>query len=217
MYQIFPDRFANGDPTNDVGDGAWTYRGQTARHMPWDARPTRDMRGMVEFFGGDLQGIADHLDHLVDLGVGAIYLTPIFDSRSNHGYDIVDYEHVAAHFGGDEALVALREATREHDLRLILDIAPNHLGVEHPWFRAAQADPAAPTAPYFVFHEHPDDYASWLGVASLPKLDYRSADLRAAMYDGPAAVLRRWLRPPYAVDGWRIDVANMLGRLGCEP
>ena len=86
--------------------------------------------------------------------------------------------------------------------------------MEHPWFRAAQADPAAPTARYFVFHEHPDDYESWLGVASLPKLDYRSAGLRAAMYDGPDAVLRRWLRPPYAVDGWRIDVANMLGRLG---
>ena len=214
VYQIFPDRFANGDPANDVQDGAWTYRGQTARHRPWDGRPSRDMSGIVEFFGGDLQGIADHLDHLVDLGVGALYLTPIFDTRSNHGYDIVDYEHVAPHLGGDDALVALRGATRERDLRLILDIAPNHLGVEHPWFRAAQADPAAPTASYFVFHAHPDDYASWLGVASLPKLDYRSGDLRTAMYGGPDGVLRRWLRPPYAVDGWRIDVANMLGRLG---
>ncbi len=214
FYQIFPDRFANGDPANDVVDGAWTYRGHPARQRPWDARPARDRSAMVEFFGGDLAGIEAHLDHLVDLGVNAIYLTPIFSTRSNHGYDIIDYDHVADHFGGDAALIALRAATRDRDIRLILDIAPNHIGVEHPWFQAAQADPDAPTAPYFVFREHPDDYESWLGVGSLPKLDYRSPALRDVMYAGPDAVLRHWLRPPYAADGWRIDVANMLGRLG---
>ena len=169
---------------------------------------------MVEFFGGDLAGIEAHLDHLVDLGVNAIYLNPIFATRSNHGYDITDYDHVAEHFGGDAALVALRRATAERDIRLILDIAPNHVGVEHPWFQAAQADREASTAPYFVFRDHPDDYESWLGVGSLPKFDYRSEALREAMYAGPDAVLRHWLRPPFSVDGWRIDVANMLGRLG---
>ncbi len=155
-----------------------------------------------------------HLDHLVELGVNAVYLTPIFSTRSNHGYDITDFDHVADHFGGDPALVALRAATRDRDIRLILDIAPNHVGVEHPWFRDAQADPAARTSDYFVFRDHPHDYESWLGVGSLPKLDYRSAALRDAMYAGPDAVLRRWLRPPFEIDGWRIDVANMLGRLG---
>ena len=78
-------------------------------------------------------------------GVNAIYLNPVFETRSNHGYDTIDYDHVAAHFGGDAALVSLRRATRERDIRLILDIAPNHTGVEHPWFLAAQADPASPT------------------------------------------------------------------------
>jgi alpha-glucosidase len=214
FYQIFPDRFANGDPTNDVRDGAWTYRGHAARRRAWDERPSGGRSGSVEFFGGDLQGITEHLDHLTDLGVNAIYLNPVFGTLSNHGYDIVDFEHVAAHLGGDDSLIELRRATRERDIRLILDIAPNHLGVEHPWFQAARADPAAPTAPYFVFRDHPDDYESWLGVGSLPKLDYRSAALRTAMYEGPDSVLRRWLRPPFAVDGWRIDVANMLGRLG---
>ena len=214
FYQIFPDRFANGDPSNDVADGAWSYRGHAVRRQAWDERPSGGLGGNVEFFGGDLQGITMQLDHLVELGVNAIYLNPVFGSLSNHGYDIVDFEHVAPHLGGDGALIALRQATRERDIRLILDIAPNHLGVEHPWFQAAQADAAAPTAPYFVFRDHPDDYESWLGVRSLPKLDYRSAALRAAMYEGPDAVLRRWLRPPFEVDGWRIDVANMLGRLG---
>jgi alpha-glucosidase len=214
FYQIFPDRFANGDPTNDVRDGAWTYRGHAARQRPWDALPTRDRSGGVEFFGGDLAGIEAHLDHIEDLGANALYLTPIFATRSNHGYDIIDYEHVADHFGGDDALVQLRRATCERDIRLVLDIAPNHVGAEHPWFRAAQADPSSPTAAYFVFRGHPDDYESWLGVGSLPKLDYRSEALRTAMYAGPDAVLRHWLRPPFSIDGWRIDVANMLGRLG---
>lgn len=214
FYQIFPDRFANGDPSNDVRTGAWTYRGQTARARTWGEPPSHGPAAMVEFYGGDLAGIEAHLDHLTDLGVNALYLTPIFDSRSNHGYDIVDYRRVADYFGGDAALVSLRRATRERDILLILDIAPNHTGVEHPWFRDAQADAAAATAEYYVFGEHPDGYESWLGVGSLPKLDYRSQALRDAMYAGPDSVLRHWLRPPFSIDGWRIDVANMLGRLG---
>ena len=214
FYQVFPDRFANGDPSNDVRDGAWTYRGHTARARAWDEPPSRGPGGMVEFFGGDLAGIESHLDHLADLGVNAIYLNPIFATRSNHGYDTVDYRRVADHLGGDAALVALRRATRARDIRLMLDIAPNHVGSEHPWFLDAQADAGAGTAGHFVFRRRPDDYESWLGVGSLPKLDYRDPVLREAMYAGPDAVLRRWLRPPFSIDGWRIDVANMLGRLG---
>jgi alpha-glucosidase len=214
FYQVFPDRFANGDPGNDVGDGAWVYRGQPTRRRDWDDRPSDGRSGTVEFFGGDLAGVEARLDHLVDLGVNAIYLNPVFEARSNHGYDTIDYGRVAAHLGGDEALVALRRATRERDIRLILDIAPNHTGAEHPWFLAAQADPSAPTAGYYSFRARPDDYESWLGVKSLPKLDYRDPALRDAMYAADDSILRRWLKPPFSIDGWRIDVANMLGRLG---
>jgi alpha-glucosidase len=214
FYQVFPDRFANGDPTNDVGDDAWTYRGHPTRRRSWDELPTPGPGGSVEFFGGDLAGLEARLDHLVDLGVNAIYLNPVFEARSNHGYDTIDYRHVAAHLGGDAALVSLRRATRERDVRLILDIAPNHTGTEHPWFKAAQSDPGAPTAGYYTFHARPGDYESWLGVRSLPKLDYRDAGLREAMYAGDDAILRTWLRPPFSIDGWRIDVANMLGRQG---
>jgi alpha-glucosidase len=214
FYQVFPDRFANGDPANDIADGAWTYRGQAVRRSVWDAPPRSDAAALVEFYGGDLPGLEAHLDHLVDLGVNAIYLTPIFATHSNHGYDTIDYGRVAPHFGGDDALASLRRATAARDIRLMLDIAPNHTGVDHPWFVAARADPAAPTAGYYVFRERPDDYESWLGVRSLPKLDYRDDALRDAMYAGPDAVLRHWLRPPFSIDGWRIDVANMLGRLG---
>jgi alpha-glucosidase len=214
FYQIFPDRFANGDPTNDVATGAWTYRGERAQRRKWGEPPTTGRAALVEFYGGDLTGITQRLDHLTDLGVNAVYLTPIFETRSNHGYDIVDYDRVADHFGGDGALLALRTATQERDIRLMLDIAPNHIGVEHPWFQQAIADPNAPVAEYFIFTRHPDAYETWLGHATLPKLNYRSAALREAIYAGPDAVMRRWLRPPFAIDGWRIDVANMLGRLG---
>ena len=117
FYQVFPDRFENGDAGNDVHDRAWVYRGQPTRRRAWEDRPSDGPGGSVEFFGGDLAGLEARLDHLVDLGVNAIYLNPVFDSRSNHGYDTIDYGHVAAHFGGDEALVSLRRATLARDIR----------------------------------------------------------------------------------------------------
>ena len=214
VYQVFPDRFANGDPANDVADDAWVYRGEPTRRGTWGTPPATGPGGMTEFYGGDLAGVEARLDHLERLGVNTIYLTPIFEARSNHGYDTIDYLSVAAHLGGDAALVSLRRATAERGMRLLMDIAPNHTGVEHPWFEAAQADPAGPAAGRYTFQRHPDEYESWLGVRSLPKLDYRDAGLREAMYEGPDAILRHWMREPFAIDGWRVDVANMLGRMG---
>jgi alpha-glucosidase len=214
FYQVLPDRFANGDPSNDVVDGAWVYRGHATRRRSWSDAPGRDRGAAVEFFGGDLAGLEAHLDHLATLGANAIYLNPVFEARSYHGYDTTDYERVAAHLGGNPALVELRRATRTLGIRLTLDIVPNHTGVEHPWFVAARSDPGSVTADRYVFRRRPDDYESWLGFGSLPKLDYRDPGLRTVMYAGPDAILRRWLRPPFEIDGWRVDVANMLGRLG---
>ncbi len=213
FYQIFPDRFADGDPGNNVRDGEYRYGGKPVVARPWGTLPNKATGGN-EFFGGDLQGVAQRLDYLADLGVNAVYLNPIFQAPSNHKYDVADYERVDPHLGGDEALAGLRAALDERGMRLMLDIVPNHCGVTHPWFVAAQADPKAPTAEFFTFTRRPDQYATWLGVSTLPRLDYRSERLRAAMYAGPDAIMRKWLRPPYSIDGWRIDVANMLGRQG---
>lgn len=217
FYQIFPDRFADGDPASNVRDGEWNYDGHLARARQW-GEPLSNIphADMVEFFGGDLQGVEQHLDDLIDLGVNALYFTPIFTSYSDHRYDVVDYENVDPHLGGDAALISLRHVTRERGLRIMLDIVPNHCGVRHPWFQAALKDPFAPTADFFTFHQHPDQYESWLGVRSLPKLNYRSAALRHVMYEGPQAIFRKWLREPYAIDAWRIDVANMLARQGAD-
>ena len=217
FYQIFPDRFADGDPANNVRDGEWDYGGHPARARQWGEPPSNIPHAdLVEFFGGDLQGVEQHLDDLIDLGVNALYFTPIFTSYSNHRYDVADYDNVDPHLGGDAALIALRRATRERGLHLMLDIVPNHCGSMHPWFQAAQKNPFASTAEFFTFRQHPDQYESWLGVRSLPKLNYRSAALRQTMYEGPQSVFRKWLREPYAIDAWRIDVANMLARQGAD-
>jgi alpha-glucosidase len=214
FYQVFPDRFADGEPGSNVRDNEYEYHGLPSHARAWGEKQSKWPQAMVEFYGGDLPGIQQNLGYLEDLGVNAIYLNPVFSAFSNHRYDVVDYENVDSHLGGNAALQALREALTARRMRVILDIVPNHCGEKHPWFLAAQADPAAPEAEYFTFHNHPDDYECWLGVRSLPKLNYRSQRLRELIYGGPDAVFRRWLNPPYAIDGWRVDVANMLARHG---
>lgn len=215
FYQIFPDRFADGDPSNNVRNGEYACYGKPVIARPWGELPRSPWKtGEVEFFGGDLQGIIQHLDYLQEFGINALYLTPIFTSPSNHKYDTVDYKHVDPHFGGDEALIALRRALDERGMRLMLDLVPNHCSSQHPWFLAAQADAAAPSAEFFTFHQRPDDYETWNGVRSLPKLNYRSLRLREEMYASEDSVARHWLKPPFRIDGWRVDVANVLARQG---
>ena len=98
MYQIFVERFANGDPDNDVLDNEYVYIDEQVRQVKdWNKYP--EAMGVREFYGGDLQGILDHLDYLSDLGVDVLYLNPIFVSPSNHKYDIQDYDYIDPHFG----------------------------------------------------------------------------------------------------------------------
>ncbi len=215
FYQIAPDRFHNGDPSISVRTGEYTYHGKSTVQRAWGEDPALTWdQAHVEFFGGDLKGIADKIPYLLDLGVNALYLLPVFTAPSIHKYDVTDYEHVDPHLGGNEALARLRQATAAHDLRILLDIVPNHCGREHPWFIAAAADASAASAEFFSFTKHPDEYESWLGHRSLPRLNYASKRLRDYMITGPDAIFRRWLRKPYSADGWRVDVANMLGRQG---
>jgi alpha-glucosidase len=215
FYQIFPDRFVDGESGNNVREGEWVYRGEPARSRQWGETPTKgSWAALVEFYGGDLQGIESQLDYIEDLGVNALYLNPIFTAFSNHRYDVTDYENVDPHLGGNQALINLRKSSADRGLKFIIDIVPNHCGVLHPWFQSAKEDPNSPTADFFTFQQRPDDYEAWLGVRSLPKLNYRSVSLREVMYAGEDSIFRRWLREPYAVDGWRIDVANMLACQG---
>jgi alpha-glucosidase len=214
FYQIFPDRFANHNPTTNPQPDEFDFRGHGPKTYAWEQPPDEDQPFPIVFYGGDLPGITHKLDYLQTLGVNALYLNPIFTAYSNHKYDVADYENVDPHFGGNDALIDLRHALSIRQMRYILDIVPNHCGYWHPWFQAARDNPAAPEAKFFTFHDHPEKYVTWLKVWTLPKLNYHSAELRHRMFVGRDAVIRRWLRPPFAADGWRIDVANMLGRQG---
>ncbi len=215
FYQIFPDRFADGDASNNVRSGEYLCYNKPVIARSWGELPhSHKGSGGVEFFGGDLIGIKEKLGYLTELGVSGIYLNPIFTAPSNHKYDTADYYNVDPHLGGNEALIALRQAMDEYGMRMVLDIVLNHCGVTHSWFTTAQADKHSPTADFFTFEKHPEKYACWLGISSLPKLNYRSHKLRELIYEHKDAILRRWLQPPYRIDGWRIDVANMLARQG---
>ncbi len=99
MYQIFVDRFCNGDAGNDVYPGEYSYNGYAAgKQSKWDAYPSAN-RDFCDFYGGDLQGVLDKLDYLQELGIDVIYFNPLFVSPSSHKYDIQDYDHIDPHFG----------------------------------------------------------------------------------------------------------------------
>lgn len=202
VYQIFPDRF---ETTGlDVDAPAW------AIGRPWGARPTGRGPGTpFELFGGDLWGVERRLDHVESLGASVIYLTPIFPAGSTHRFDATTFERIDPLLGGDDALASLLQAAHGRGMRVVGDLTPNHVGEGHEWFRAALADERAPEREFFWLDERlPHGYASWKGVRALPKLDWRSPELRRRM----RGVVRRWLE--FGLDGWRIDVANMAGRYG---
>jgi len=213
-YQIFPDRFADGDPTNNVLDGEYLYHNQPVRARRWNALPRR-RAGFREFYGGDLLGIVQRLDHVRALGADTLYLTPIFESPSSHKYDAVSYDRVDSHLGGEAALIGLRRALDAAGMRLVLDAVWNHTGDGHEWFVKARFHPDSPERAMYTFDSR-GGYSSWLGVKSLPKLDYASPLVNDRIYRLPDSAAKRWLRAPFRADGWRIDVAHMMGAGGAD-
>lgn len=223
FYQIFPERFCNGNPDNDVQDGEYTYQGHpTIRRTDWEEAPLPYQKGYsLDFSGGDLEGIKEKIPYLKELGVTALYLNPIFRAPSVHKYDCMDYFHVDPHFGGDKALVELAEALHANDMKLILDISINHVGSEHRWFnkeaqfwdksQGAYQNPNCEEREFFFFDEA-QNYHGWEGYDSLPTLNYQSEALRDLIYRAQDSVLKKWLKPPYCIDGWRFDVADVFGR-----
>ncbi|CAN5386473.1 maltodextrin glucosidase [soil metagenome] len=204
VYQVFCDRFAKAvdRPAPD-----W------AIPQAWDDPVVgRGPETPYQLYGGDLDGVAAHLDHVAAVGADVVYLTPVFPAGSNHRYDAATFDRVDPLLCGDEALRRLAEAAHRRGMRVLADLTTNHSGNTHQWFSAARDDPASVEAEFFLFREHPDDYESWLGVPTLPKFDHRSPELRRRLYEGPDSVVARWLQAPFNLDGWRIDVANMTGR-----
>ena len=225
FYQIFPERFCNGDPGNDVKDAEYSQNGfPTIQVKDWNTPPMPyDQAHCLDFYGGDLQGIQQKIPYLKALGVTALYLNPIFFAPTVHKYDCLDYFHVDPHFGGDEALEQLSKALHENGMKLILDISINHTGVAHKWFNrdgiwfdksvGAYNNATAKERAYYFF-EADNSYHGWNHVDTMPTLNYTSDALHNIIYRGKDSVIKKWLNPPYCIDGWRFDVADTLGRNG---
>ena len=260
MYQIFTDRFCNGDPTNDVEEREYFYINRGVRRITdWNKCP--DEMDVHSFYGGDIQGIWNKLDYLQDLGVEVLYLNPIFVSPSNHKYDSQDYDYIDPHYGvivedGGECLpeqdddnthaskyiqrvvnkknleasnaflARFVEEVHRRGMRIILDGVFNHCGSFNKWLdrerlyegsedyeKGAFISEDSPYRYFFQFnneHEWPYNpfYDGWWGHDTLPKLNYeQSPQLKEYILN----VARKWLKPPYNVDGWRLDVAADLG------
>jgi len=196
FYQIFPDRFCDGDHTTDP-----------TGTRPWGDLPTQD-----SFSGGDLVGIAKKLDYLENLGITGIYLTPIFTAPSNHKYDTVDYFEVDPGFGGNHALEQLVTALHARGMRIILDGVFNHCSDRHPFFLDAMAH--GRNFEYWdwftidgdhVVQAPESNYTCWAGVGSMPEWNHRNPKVQ----DYLLSVVRHWIRE-YDIDGWRLDTTDYL-------
>jgi alpha-glucosidase len=210
VYQVFPDRFARSAAAEDRPTPAWAVPADWDDEVVFEGS---DPRTPLQLFGGDLDGVTEHLDHVQATGATVLYTTPVFPGESNHRYNASTFDRVDDLLGGDAAYARLADALHDRGMRLLGDLTSNHTGDTHEWFQQALADPDSPTRDWYCFL--PDGgYESWMGHHTLPKLDHTSAEMRAAMVEGPESVVARWMRPPIGLDGWRIDVANMTGRLG---
>lgn len=260
MYQIYIDRFCNGDPDNDVTDDEYIYIGCPVQQVKdWNAGP--EAMDVGRFYGGDLQGVWDKLDYLQYLGIEVIYFNPLFVSPSNHKYDSQDYEHIDPHFGvivrdggqavprgavsnEDASRYRLRSAAPENltasdaffaefveelhrrGMRVIIDGVFNHCGSFNKWLdrekiyekmggyeTGAYVSEDSPYRSFFRFNDETawpdnDSYDGWWGHDTLPKLNYEESD---QLYDYVMSIARKWVSPPFNVDGWRLDVAADLG------
>jgi len=209
VYQIFPDRFARSAAAASRPTPDWAIAAD------WDDEvfyEKHDPRTPLQFFGGDIDGIIDHLDHLEEVGADIVYTTPVFPGESNHRYNASTFHEVDPLLGGDEAYQRLSTEVHRRGWRILGDLTTNHTGDTHEWFRTAAGDANSPERHYYYFHDD-GSYECWMGHGTLPKVDHANPALRAAFVEGPDSIVARWLRPPYDVDGWRIDVANMTGRL----
>lgn len=195
FYQILPDRFENGDTSNDP-EGT----------KPWGEMPDQD-----SFFGGDLQGIINRLDHLCELGVNAVYLTPIFRSPSNHKYDIVDYREIDPHFGDKALLKKLVDACHGRGIRVVLDAVFNHASENFmPFQDVLEKGEQSEYKDWFHLNEFPveikdgvPNYDTFGFFGHMPKLNTANPDVKKYLIDTAVG----WIKDT-GIDGWRLDVAN---------
>lgn len=203
-YQIFPERFANGDSSNDP-EGTLSWK-------------SKEHPGREDFFGGDLQGVIDHLDYLVDLGINGIYFCPIFKAHSNHKYDTIDYYEIDPDFGDKELFRRLVDEAHKRGIKIMLDAVFNHMGYESPqWQDVVKNQEKSPYASWFHIHSYPVafgtngneegaktvSYDTFAFTPRMPKLNTANPEVQDYLLD----IATYWIKE-FNIDAWRLDVAN---------
>ncbi|HEY9077375.1 MAG TPA: glycoside hydrolase family 13 protein [Anaerolineaceae bacterium] len=196
FYQIFPDRFANGDEST-----------KPVNVQPWGSPPT-----IHGFQGGNLRGIIQHLDYLLDLGINSIYLNPIFLSPSTHRYNTTDYYQIDPRLGDMSDFRALLDAAHKQNIRVILDGVFNHCGRGFFAFNdLLENQEHSGYKDWFHVNKFPidayspgdaQDYIGWWKYKSLPKFNTSNPYVRRYIMN----VARYWIQQ--GADGWRLDVPN---------
>lgn len=210
MYHIFVDRFCR-------GKGEVTLHGRLNEDwengIPQYAKKAGDPLSNDVFFGGNLWGVIEKLPYLKKLGVSIIYLSPIFESVSNHRYDTGDYEKIDSILGGDEAFDTLIKECHKHGMKVIIDGVFNHTGDNSRYFNrygeyeevGAYQSEDSPYHRWFNFTDFPDSYEAWWGIEIMPRLQHSEDNCRKYFTQN---IAKKWLER--GADGWRLDVADEL-------
>lgn len=236
MYEIFVDRFYDGDPSIAVKSGQYTNQGCVTERHPWGSSVFATQPGCNAevFFGGDLAGILDKLSYLKKtLGVNILYLTPIFESPTNHKYDTTNYYKIDPAFGDkaqlEKLIGAVHSGANGPKGYMILDGVFNHTGDTNCWFGrytygtlkcsivGAYQSKSSPYYSWYTFQKWPNHYSSFEdAVPSMPKLNYGAtgSPVREQIYAGAHSVVQTYLKPPFRINGWRLDSAQMLDANG---
>lgn len=236
MYEIFVDRFFDGNPNNDVTTDQYSYNGCETEKHAWGTSVYATVSGCNSevFFGGDLAGIDQKLSYIKQtLGANILYLTPIFESPTNHKYDTADYFKVDPAFGTASELEKLiqdvHSSSNGPQGYIILDGVFNHTGDTNCWFgkqtygtfscsvTGAYQSKSSPYYSWYTFQNWPNSYSSFENsVPTMPKLNYGASGsaVREQIYAGSNSVVQTYLKAPYDIDGWRLDSAQMLDANG---
>lgn len=213
MYQIFPDRFYSAGEKVEAREGFYLHTDKN--DVPFYAPDENGKVKNEDVYGGNLRGVIEKLDYLVDLGVTVIYLNPIFEANSNHKYNTADYLKIDSMLGDDEIFDELIKKAGEKGIKIILDGVFNHVGDDSIYFNkygrynsvGAYQSEKSPYYDWFTFNNFPDDYECWWGVKLLPAIK-KDDPLYRAFICGVGGVIEKWLKRGIA--GFRIDVADEL-------
>lgn len=214
MYQIFPDRFYRSKMPKAEREDIILQENWEALPLPYgDGRDGEN--AAKDFFGGDIRGIIEKLPYLKDLGITVIYLNPIFKARNNHRYDTGDYTSIDPMLGTTQDFRELCEKALDLGLRIMLDGVFSHTGDDSVYFNrfgsypnpGAYGSKKSPYYPWYRFMNHPDKYACWWNIDTLPEVNKDIPSFREFIL-GDKGIARLWIKE--GASGWRLDVADEL-------